>query len=502
MGKVKSAIITALLVAAIIVLTLFATISFGVSGANDAFMINIPFGRELSGDMSVTFYPEGVIAEAKYESDTYENDEKAKEYQDKYTYIESAHLYVEKDKLTETVDGKQVDATDKFIQSIKSDAELLSARFGEKGYSSYSVAVVNDYLIKVSIPSTFNYVQSQIDDVNLRNNAYAVASHALNYITVEGALSIRSESTYSDTNALYKELDKNNPYKFNSFFKGASVFQRSGTTALKIDLTDEGFEELNKILTGSSEGTAYLYAGKTSLNLTFTMGTALTEKTLYFQSARDSSEDYAILINSIAHGKMLQNALSDINNENVIMSSPVAGKNVAIAVGVVVLLTVLLAAGLPIIKYKLLGLVNALMVLTYSIAMLIAIYLIGIELTLVGLFAAVLGLAILSFSNFFTFEAVRRETALGRTIESSVKLGYKKSMLGIIDIHVILIVAAIVMTLVGVGELSACGLIFLIGSIASFALYWFTRFMWYVISSLSNNKFAFCGYAREVEEDD
>lgn len=498
MGKVKSVIITALLVAAIIVLTLFATISFGVSGSNDAFMINIPFGSELAGDASVIFYPEGVIAEAKYKSDTFENEEKLKEYEDKYSYVESAHVYVDKDKLTDA-DGNQ---SDSFIKSIKSDAQLLSDRFGEKGYSSYSVTVVDDYLIKVSVPSGLTYVQSQLEDVNLRNAAYSEVSHALNYISVDGGLSIRSDATYSKNNNLYQELDKNDPYTFNRFFKGASVFQRGGTTALKIDLTDEGFEEINKILTASSDGTAYLYAGKTSLQLTFTMGTALTEKSMYFQSSRAASEDYAILINSIAHGKMLANELSDVDNENIIITSPVAGKNVAVAVGVVVLVIILLAAFLPVIRYKKLGLVNALMVLTYSIALLTAIYIIGIELTLGGLFAAILGLALLSFSNFFTFEAVRRETALGRTIEASVKLGYKKSMFAILDIHVMLIIAAVVMTLVGVGELSACGLIFLIGSIASFVLYWFTRFMWYVISSLAHNKFAFCGYAKEVEDDE
>ncbi len=502
MGKVKSAIITALLVAAIIVLTLFATISFGVSGSNDAFMMNIPLGSELAGEASVIFYPEGVIAEAKYKSDIYGNTEKEKEYADKYEYVESANVYVEKDKLYKMVDGSEVDARDEFIVGIKADAALLAERFGDKGYSSYSVTVLNGYLIKVSIPADLTYVQAGLDDATLRNSAYAIANHALNYISVEGALSIRSEETYSDTNALYKELDLNNPNKFNSFFKGASVFQRAGTYALKIDLTDEGFENMNKILTNSSDGNAYLYAGKTSLQLSFQMGQELQEKSLYFQSTKDSSEDYAILINSIAHGKMLTNAYSDVDNENIVISSSVAGKNAAMAVGIVILLIVVLAAALPIIKYKLLGLVNALMVLTYSVALLTAVYLIGIQITISGLFAAVLGLVLLSFSNFFTFEAVRRETALGRTFESSVKIGYKRSMLGIIDIHVMLIVAAIIMTLVGVGELSACGLIFLVGSVASFVLYWFTRFMWYVMASLVRDKFAFCGYAREVEEDE
>ena len=100
------------------------------------------------------------------------------------------------------------------------------------------------------------------------------------------------------------------------------------------------------------------------------------------------------------------------------------------------------------------------------------------------------------------FEAVRKETATGRTIQASVKTGYKKTLLSLIDLYVILIVASALVALVCVGELAACGFIFFIGTLASYVLYWFTRLMWFVISSPVKDKFAFCGFKREVYDDE
>ena len=80
--------------------------------------------------------------------------------------------------------------------------------------------------------------------------------------------------------------------------------------------------------------------------------------------------------------------------------------------------------------------------------------------------------------------------------------GYKKTLLSVLDLHALLLVAAILVALVCVGELAACGFIFFIATIASYVLYWFTRFMWYVISSPVKDKFKFCGFSREVYDDE
>ena len=502
MGKVKSAIITALLLAAIITLTLFATISCNVPGSNgvkryNSFISSIPLGSEFSGDASVIIYPEGVITEEIYERDTYENADKLEEYEEKYEHLEEIGLYVDKDKLHDENDN---DVSAKFVESIKVDAKIISDRLSEKGYSSYSVAVVDGYGIKITVPTGMSYAAYKGYDTTTRSNALTEISHTITYLSLDGALTLRSGSEYADNNSLYFEKEEN---EFNSFIKNAKLFTKSGTTAVRINLTNDGFKKFNDILTGSSDATtAYLYVGKTNLQLTFSIGTALESKSLYFQSQKSYSQDYAILVNSVAHGNMLTNRYNENSTASLVPMTAVYGEHSAIYLAVLVLVVILLAACLPVFKYKKLGLINAMMVLAYSAAIATALMLTGIQLTIGGVFTAILGLALLCFSNFYTFEVIRRESALGRTIGASVKLGYKKSIFAVLDVHVILVVATIFMILVGAGELASCGLILLIGSLMSIVLYWLTRFMWYALSSSARNKFSFCGFVREVEDDE
>ena len=242
------------------------------------------------------------------------------------------------------------------------------------------------------------------------------------------------------------------------------------------------------------------------MGLSFTSGQSVSDKlTFQVNGSFGVAKDYAIAIDSVAKGKMLVNAYNDSDESTspvILTKTPAYGKYAAIYFGAFALAVILAAAFLPVIKYKKLGLVNAIMVAAYAVSLVTAIFLTGVELTVAGLFTALLPLAVMCFSNFFTFEGVRRETEVGRVYATAVKTGYKRTLFGILDLHVILILASVIMTLVGVGELAACGLIFLIGSIASYVLYWLTRFMWYVLSSNVSDKNAFCGFKREAEDDE
>ena len=67
MGKIKSAIITAILLAAIVVLAFFATVSFPVAGSNgvkrfNSFISSIHLGSDFTGEATTVLYPEGVIS--------------------------------------------------------------------------------------------------------------------------------------------------------------------------------------------------------------------------------------------------------------------------------------------------------------------------------------------------------------------------------------------------------------------------------------------------------
>ena len=500
MGKVKSAIITALLVAAILTLALFATISCNLPGGVErynSFVSKISLGGDLTGYATTVLYPEGVRSDADYNGvvgDTEENNSKKREdYLNKY--VQKGSLWVDKEKLGDD-DGKA------FAESVQKDAKIISDRLSRKGYTGYSVTVSDGYAVKISVPAGFSYAVMKNYDNTERNAALSAIGHTISYLSLGGELSLRNSSTYEGSASVLLTIGE----KLGDYVKSASVHSLGGNHALKIELTDEGLARINAALTKEgASGSAYIFIGETGLGLTFTMGTALTEKTLYFQADKGYSEDYAIAIDSVAKGQLITNKYNDAKSGSIsslAASTPEFGKNAAIWLGAAVLVIIAAAIIYSIIRYRLLGIVNSIMIAAYSVALATAMLLTGVQVTIAGVLNAILGLAVLCASNFYVFENVRYETTVGRTIQSSVKLGYKKSLFGVLDVHIVLIIASAIMALVGVGELAACGLIFLIGVLASYVLHWLTRFMWYVLSSPVRNKFRFCGFERKVEDDE
>lgn len=495
MGKVKSAIITAFVVAVIIVLAIFSTVSFttadGVSRYN-SFVSSIRLGSDLAGDAYVMLYPEGVLSAEDYNNFVEDENPARDEYMDGYTdHNHKGTIYVKNDKY-----GPE------FAESVRKDAEILSKRFGERGYSSYSVTVQDDFSIKVTVPTNFTYAAYITDETKqdsaTRSAALSEIGTTVQYLMLDGKISLRSSEKYTNKNSLFPLKD------FGTFFSDISYYSFAGNKAVRMTLTDDGFKALNDAIAANS-GTAYLFVGKTNLNLTINLGSGneLTDKTVMFQPS--NSLDYAILLSSVISGDTLSNVYNDYNGQydtSVVAATSAFGEKAAVYLFAAVLVIIAATVVASAIKYKKLGLVNAIVTLLYSLAMVTALMLTGIQLTIAGAFVAVLGLALLNFSNFKVFENVRAETKLGRTIQAAVKTGYKKSIATILDLHIILVIAAALFALIGVGEVASCGLIFFMSVIASYVMHWFTRFMWYVNMSPARDKFKFCGYTREMIDDE
>ncbi|MDE7214780.1 MAG: hypothetical protein K2N68_02980, partial [Clostridia bacterium] len=485
MGKVKSAIITALFVAAVAVLAFFATVSFGLPGGVDtynSFVANIHLGADLTGNAYATLYPEGVISTADYQ--LVANDEENSDsevYAEKY--LERGGAYVSKDKLGYTyVDGNYVEPAEgdktesEFKASIKRDAEVLLKRLGDKGYSSYSVLVGDEgFSIKVSLPTNFSYVEYKESQNTYSSDNLADQISAINVLSYSGKIDLRDKNTYKDSKSLISIGSE-----FKTYFSGASALTRGGSSWILINLNDDGFKKLNDALDsyGGSETTAYFYIGETCLGLSVTIADGIADKTLAFQPSNMSAsavQDVAILLNSAIAGDEISNVYNDEaenSGTNVIATTSKFGAYAPVYLFAALIAIVVAAIIGPSVKYKKLGLVNALSVLIYALAMVTAIMLIDIQVTLAGAFAAILGLALLLFSNIVSFEAIRKETLTGRTIQASVKLGYKKTVFAVLDIHVLLLVIAVMLALIGVGEVAAFGFISLIGVIGSYVLHW------------------------------
>lgn len=239
------------------------------------------------------------------------------------------------------------------------------------------------------------------------------------------------------------------------------------------------------------------------MELELAFGESLADNTLNFSVGENYAHDFSIVFNSVVTGSILANDYNDNGSDTQIVTlTPSFGEYAFVYLFVILLLVLIGAVVASIIKYKKLGLVNGLMSLIYACIMITAMMLTGVQLTVAGAFIVILGLALLTFTNFRVFEAVRTETQLGRTLQASVKTGYKKTLTTVLDLHVIIVVISLMLALICKGELAACGLILLIASLASYVLYWFTRFMWYVISSPVKDKFKFCGFKREAFDDD
>lgn len=515
MGKIKSAIITALLVAAIAVLAFFSLFSWQVPGTNgvkryNSFISSIHLGADLTGEASTVLYPEGVITAADYnfgmpeipegeeaEGLSAEELNELKDKQSEYIakYVKRSDLYIEQDAIDEY-------GEDAFKANVKKDAEVLSNRLGEKGYSSYSVSVQDNYTIKVTVPTNFTYSAYKQYDSASRSTQTTAISRTMQMLSYNGDLTLRNSEVGKTQ---YDNILTPVKSEISDYIKSVSKYSMAGNYAVKINLTSAGRDRFryitNSIVDNASDDKAIgFYVGDNQL-LSLTVSSIIDESSFYITVDEAYAQDYAIILDSVVHGETLTLGYNS-DNLSVVYGTAPLGENAAIFLGVAMLLVLVAAVAYSVIRYKKLGLVNVIMIAIFALTITIALLLIEIQLTLAGAFTAVLGLALMCGSNFAVFESVRGETKKGKTIQSSVKSGYKNMLTGILDLHVILIAVSLMLALICVGELAACGLIFFISSVASYVLYWFTRFMWYVISSPVKNKFAFCGFTREEQIDD
>lgn len=515
MGKIKSAIVTTIVALATLVLFFFGVVSCalpdGVHRYN-SMLSAIHLGSDLSGDAYATLLPEGVITADEYDftvSDT-ENEEQAAEYKDTYVASASGAYYVDKDVLAAYSDN-QTEAFSLLAKDVKSDAEIISARFAGRRLSSYSVSVADGCAVRVAVATNFTYAAYSGNDSNSLSEDLTYASSAISYLTLGGGLTLRntvigradlvtSSASSSGATVTYNLLSARTDVS--DLFKGASYYGIGGTYAVRVDLTEEGKEEISSVssdVAASDDTNILFYVGDVNV-ISLTCEAQITESTFYIQvNDEETARNYAAILNSVATGNPLS---MEYTYDEVIYDTAATGTNSAMFFAIGALVVLVAAMVYSIARYKKLGLTFALMLLLFASAMVAIVYLVGLTLTTAGVFVGVLCLALFAISNFWAFENIRRETKEGRTVQASVKLGYKKSIAGVLDLHIVLVVISVIVALVCATEAAACGLILMIGTLASYVLHWFTRFMWYVTMSPARDKYKFCGFKREVLDDD
>lgn len=521
MGKIKSAVITAIVALATLALFLFGVVSCslpdGVHRYN-SILSNIHLGSELSGDAYVTLLPDGVITAEEYSFTVAEGGDKADEYKKDYVPGSDGSFYIDRAELAQfTTDGaadtdaEVASALAQFEDQVAKDAEILSARFGERRYTSYSVSVAGGCAICVSVPTNFTYAAYSGNDSSALTDELSYISNAMAYLTLGGELTLRNTAMGRQDNIYYSQSADGTTATYNilnartsvaDIFDSVSYYAAGGAYAVRVNLTSYGQEIISAVsedVAASDDTYIRFYVGEYNV-INLTCESAITGGSFYIQANdAQTARNYAALLNSVATGSALS---ANYTYDEVIYNTSASGTNAAMFLAIAALVILVAVMVYAIARYKKLGLVFSLMALLFASAVIAVVYLVGTTLTTAGALVAVLCFAMFSGCNFWSYEAIRRESKEGRTIPASVKLGYKKTFTGILDLHIVLLVISIMLALICTGEAAACGMILLIGTLASYVLHWFTRFMWYVNMAPARDKYKFCGFKREVIDDD
>ncbi len=441
---------------------------------------------DLGGGYYVCYYPEGVISASEY-NDTYAEDpDKGKE-----EYLAYGNLYFSKEESLGIVENGQL--SEDFVTEFKALAEEMEQRVSDKRYSSSRVSVVNGYSIKVEIPAS---------DVN-----YATT---FEYLSYTGAMDLQVDGASIDA---ISEQGK----AVSDLIKGFKVKTQSKIAFIQINLTKDGKEMIEEL--------------KDTLGTISAAQSGTTVKTLDIKIGENTAlsiyQDHINDDNTIMVGLAEKDAIDPVKTLNAILNSslesdgfdiefrefgneirrfePVYGKSVMTLLYIAVLVVLAACIALPIVLFGRFGITNVYSTLSYLIVTGLCFAFISggiFEVSLGTVAVFLLGLILTNFFNAYIYGAIKKEFSVGKTVESAVKTGYKKTLFHVIDVYAVLLIGALIFlsAIGGVYTVALQAIIcFITGAFCN--LLW-TRVINYVFMSASKDKQKYFRFVREEEDDE
>ena len=479
MGKGKSVLLIVIITVVLAALLFIGfTPSFPVGVDNfKSLLSNVDLGTDLGGGYTTVYYPEGVLSASEYEI---EDEETQSEYvQYKGIYL-SEEIY--------DADAKQ--ATEEFAAEFDRAFAALTARFEEMGFVNSSVARENDYTIRVTVPYTAGASDSMFTQLSYSGDLH---------ITDTEIASVNAERRAEVWGA--------------DLVSGAGVVSAGDSGySVTLSFTSEGREKFAELTagmvsdseSGSTSGTLRIYIGMDQI-IAVSVAEEMDQNTIYITgnyTTREAAQSVAAAINSTLNEETSFDL--DLNYSYIYEFAATMGENTALWVAVAVGVLFLAAIIVSLVKFKGMGLAFTYGFLTWLLALLLCISLIGgIVVDLGGVLMIVLSAAVMCGFSYYAYRNIRSEFESGKTLTASIKSGFKKSLALTIDAHIVLALAALVLWLVSTGTVSFMALIFLIGTVLSaLCTLLITRFYLYMFMAQPKNKIAFCSFKREEAEDD
>ncbi len=500
MGKIKSAICLTLVTLAIAVLCVLCFVPLPAGGGISYFnpLINwteksAGFGgyyfgenqRYNGGSLSVMLYPEGVVSGKEYHDNVEMLPEDEREdYAEKYVEYAGGALYLEK----ETVCDGSAAATEAFKTSFARRVEILKERFERLHAQDLTVETVDGYSVRVTLPAYMD-----------------TAAAAFIYNAYMGDLEVLYGSSLESADKIIPEEGRKEK-PIGEYIKGAGTRTIDGTVYVGIYFTKAGNDIISNTTADAqtTAGTLFFTVGGDQV-IGLSVSSRITDSDLYISggytedAARliaavvDTSVEFAsdVELGRMEVGEIYENRAEFGDSALTLLYASFGG-------------LLALSCVYFFVRYRRLGFAHLYGLLSFLLIMIVCIWAIPTVAIGAGTVAALaLCCAVFCVSNAIVFDRAGKEFALGKTIASSVKTGYKRSFFGIFDVHVAMGIVGLLTYLIALTELSAFGLVLALGALFScVSTLLITRFMWYIMMPFAKSAGKFCHFKREEVTDD
>lgn len=521
MGKKKSVVLTVLITIVLVVLCgIIAFPVFTIPGSNgvkkwNPTVLQYDLNSDFGGGYYTYYYPNGVITETDYEEDLLSGDIKAEDY----VRYGDTDFYLSTDedlKVVSEVAGEngaiEYVLNEDFQAAFDEAVAQVKARFAKKGFTEYRVSVVDGVALRVEIPDSEN-----MENINSEENAAQV----LSLFASVGKL------TFQKNGETVSEL-KDEDADINDIISSVSSKTKYDQSYLKINFTSKGKDMLK---TFKSESTSGSSATTLDLVLENSAGTGV-HKLLSIQTGHINSnnnveilpgntedgeiryvETLSLLLNSLMNDGEIFIGESDVifafqnvsSQTDVYKFESVYRSNALNMLFIAVGVTLIVLLALAIVKMGGFGVVNLFTTLTYFVITTFCFAFItkGVLVVTMGtVLIFLLGLVLTNVFQARVYSAIKAEFALGKTIASSVKGGYKKTFWGMLDVYAVLLIGAVA-ALIGVAGLHMLAIQAIICVLTgAFCNLLWGRALNVILSSTNKNKYKFYRFVREEDDDE
>ena len=348
---------------------------------------------------------------------------------------------------------------------------------------------------------TIYKLQKRVEVYSTEAEVYQEGSNRIN-IEIPGV---------TDANSILAELGKPGSLQFQTM-DGAVVLEgtdvadaRAGSNTdeftggreyvVQLTLTDEGTTKF-AVATAANIGSqiAIIYDGEVisapTVNEAIGGGQAQISGDFTFEEAEQLASTIRIGTLSLELQELRSNVVGAKLGEEAIATS--------LKAGVIGFLLVIL---FMIVAYRLMGLASGIALTSYVGLVLGLLNGFEMTLTLPGIAGIILSIGMAVDANVIIFARIREELATGKTVRSSMKIGFQKALSAIVDGNITTLIAALVLSLKGSGSVKGFAQTLALGIVVSmFTALVVTRLVLHAFYALGLQDVKYFGIAKEQKE--